>query len=279
MTESCKTCSSKSTSASRRPEPSYGPNELMRENKDICDTIDCDAADIFSSTTDLVIREIIRSGKYFIDAYHGKIYNSETMREIGYLNTDGYMYIKICYRKMRMRLPIHRIVYLYIHPEYTAPRMSVIHHIDGNKTNNAISNLMPMTNLEHRRHHVEQRCGGHAAEDICEDFSETLDMYDRIANKKISSRAIDPEILVEYLICMSNLRKHSYGRGIITREFCDITGLRPNTLQKYCMKSVEKESEFSPEEIEAVLEKYGDLIRLAQESKYPNQYTCRGEEE
>ena len=51
------------------------------------------------------------------------------------------------------QLSIYRFVWLYYYGE--VPERTIIHHIDHNKDNNDISNLVPMFPADHRKHHAK----------------------------------------------------------------------------------------------------------------------------
>jgi len=69
------------------------------------------------------------------------IHKVKGYRMVSYLDDDGNAHLDYEHR-LNWKLKYHYV-----------PKGYIIHHIDGNKTNNAISNLMLMTPEEHTRHH------------------------------------------------------------------------------------------------------------------------------
>ena len=67
------------------------------------------------------------------------------------LCADGYYKISTKSKKFGGKL-LHRLIYAE-HYGVVLGDDVIIHHIDGNKTNNAISNLMPISINEHSRMH------------------------------------------------------------------------------------------------------------------------------
>ena len=68
-----------------------------------------------------------------------------------YTGTQGYL-IKGERRNRSIKKYLHRVVYEN-HYNVTLTSYDIIHHIDGDKTNNEISNLQRMTRAEHCKHH------------------------------------------------------------------------------------------------------------------------------
>jgi len=82
----------------------------------------------------------------------GKVFNYKRQKEVtGYLKDDRYLYITIHSKsKKRRDVRKHRMVYEYFYGPI--PDGYIINHLDGNKTNNAISNLemtTPKGNAQH----------------------------------------------------------------------------------------------------------------------------------
>lgn len=68
------------------------------------------------------------------------------------LNGNGYLHYKIRYNGTRKTLKAHRLIALAFIPN--PDNKPYINHIDGNKTNNNISNLEWVTAKENTRHAV-----------------------------------------------------------------------------------------------------------------------------
>lgn len=74
----------------------------------------------------------------------GKVKNFQTGRILSsYIGVDMYEHIVICYQGKRYRRRVHRLM-----AEAYFNNCSVIDHIDGNKSNNNIYNLQPITHSE-----------------------------------------------------------------------------------------------------------------------------------
>ena len=69
-----------------------------------------------------------------------------------YLNSNGYY---VLFTEDGKKKPLHREIF-EDHYKCTLPSDIIIHHKDGNKTNNRISNLFPLTRAEHGRVHAEE---------------------------------------------------------------------------------------------------------------------------
>ena len=84
----------------------------------------------------------------------GRIYSERKKSFLQPLyDTKGYQYIDIRYRKALLKCPkIHQLVMLAFSNQDPKEQ---INHIDGNKTNNHISNLEWVTNRENREHAIE----------------------------------------------------------------------------------------------------------------------------
>src|SRR5258707_393996 len=62
----------------------------------------------------------------------------------GCVGNDGYLFITVC----RKFYTAHRLAWFYIHGKWPTEQ---IDHIDGDRLNNAISNLREATNLQNQR--------------------------------------------------------------------------------------------------------------------------------
>ena len=118
------------------------------------------------------------------------------------MNKNGYLTLTIGNKKRY----VHRMV---MEEQLGRPLMpnEAVHHINGDKTDNRIENLVLMTNAEHKSHHAKERGFG----------------YDRIGippSNKTSQEMIDR---------IRALRREGY----ILEEIMQRTGLSYPTVQKY----------------------------------------------
>lgn len=104
------------------------------------------------------------SEKFFIDKIKngilsvyddGRVFNNKTNRFIGSRNSRGYVQISMAdkNRKDLKHLSVHRLVWTYFNG--IIPKDKIINHIDGNKTNNKLSNLELSTASENGTHAYE----------------------------------------------------------------------------------------------------------------------------
>lgn len=67
----------------------------------------------------------------------------------------GFTFSTDAKNHFRLNVNLHRLVWTYYHGEI--PVAHDIHHIDENKSNNAISNLLCLTHEEHRKIHMTKK--------------------------------------------------------------------------------------------------------------------------
>ena len=112
-----------------------------------------------NSKNELKFLELV-SQKYYAVLENGEVYRtlckfcrSECFNKVLYSSDKrGYCRIKFPYKKKVYGAFVHRIVYSFFHGEI--PDGMQINHIDGNKGNNALSNLEVVTPKENTRHAI-----------------------------------------------------------------------------------------------------------------------------
>lgn len=89
---------------------------------------------------------------YEIDIDNGTIFSYKSNSTIGHLNNDGYMCTTI-YDDMGERKTVrhHRLIWEVANGEI--PYGYDIHHIDENRSNNSISNLLLVESSTHKHNH------------------------------------------------------------------------------------------------------------------------------
>lgn len=96
-------------------------------------------------------QEVIRSGNYRIQS-DGKIFSFLSNRYVGYSNKAGYRFLQFIRKNGKIaKVKIHRLVYAVHGPDKLSSKL-VINHIDGNPSNNDISNLEQVTQAANNLH-------------------------------------------------------------------------------------------------------------------------------
>ena len=80
----------------------------------------------------------------------------KTKRGIAKINKKGYYRITRPTEKQYLDKSLHRLIFEEFY-KIKLPSNIFIHHVDGDKTNNKIWNLIPMTDAEHTKHHSTNR--------------------------------------------------------------------------------------------------------------------------
>jgi hypothetical protein len=108
---------------------------------------------------ELKFLELVRKGNFTVfengDIYRIKcrLCNSKCFIKINiYINKEDYCQMRFSYEKKRYMAQVHRVVYCFFHGEI--PDGMQINHKDGNKKNNAISNLEMVTPKENILHAI-----------------------------------------------------------------------------------------------------------------------------
>lgn len=92
--------------------------------------------------------------RYYISNY-GRVFSlcgKEWIIKVPQVDEDGYMYVDMYSNGERTRKRIHQLVVEAFMP-YTNLDGLEIHHLDGNKENNHLDNLIPLTQEQHRQIH------------------------------------------------------------------------------------------------------------------------------
>ncbi len=98
-------------------------------------------------------RELTLSNGYkIIVREDGKIFNLEHKEYA--IQVDKFGYCSIVFKQKRYL--VHRIVAEAFLPEYEERRSLQVHHIDFNKSNNAVSNLMCLEHKAHQKLHKQK---------------------------------------------------------------------------------------------------------------------------
>ena len=108
-----------------------------------------------------VWKEIKGYNKAYYVSNKGRVYsfNSNKLLKIQYI--AGYYYIELSAKRKRKKYRLHRLVALYFIPNPN--KKEIVHHIDGNAFNNDVTNLMWVTQQEHKALHAlmrQQKKGG-----------------------------------------------------------------------------------------------------------------------
>ena len=147
----------------------------------------------------------ITDTKYFVDK-HGNVFNDKGLKRKFSVKKTGYCEITLSINgKVSYRL-LHRVVWEAFYG--SIPNGYHINHIDGNKTNNELSNLeciSPKDNYEHSKMHMVRRgvdvntakldeykvvkirklaLSGSSVKDLAKDFGITDSAIRRVVNKK-----------------------------------------------------------------------------------------------
>lgn len=77
-----------------------------------------------------------------------------TARQIGFTESSGYKSVVLCKNKIKAKFRIHRLVALYFIGKPPKNKQCV-NHIDGNPTNNSVTNLEYCSPKENTRHAIE----------------------------------------------------------------------------------------------------------------------------
>lgn len=98
---------------------------------------------------DELIREALSKGLISVDAKQGIVYWPNGQKVSPEINSKGYLRFRIAVNGTKCHFRIHRVV--YIASFGFIPEGCHIDHINGNKQDNRLCNLQPLTDSENKR--------------------------------------------------------------------------------------------------------------------------------
>jgi hypothetical protein len=93
----------------------------------------------------------------------GRLRNAKTKRWLKGGINKGYHFYSLYFKGKQYILYTHRAVAEYFVPNPDPENLTIVHHIDGNKTNNIYTNLQWVSPSEHNKTIQEQGKGGRSA--------------------------------------------------------------------------------------------------------------------
>lgn len=98
---------------------------------------------------DDLIRKALAEGIITADTESGVIYWANGKRVTPEMNQKGYLRFRITVGGRKCHFRVHRVIYMA--SKGSIPKGYHIDHINGNKQDNRIRNLQPLTDSENRR--------------------------------------------------------------------------------------------------------------------------------
>lgn len=98
---------------------------------------------------------MISSGKWRVDAEAGLVWSAKTKRPLGQKIKGRYhaLMLKHPDRIGAVQVSLHRVIWESVHGPI--PDDLVLNHLDGNRSNNSISNLELVTNVANAQHAIK----------------------------------------------------------------------------------------------------------------------------
>lgn len=107
---------------------------------------------------DNLIRTALDEGLLIVDEKTGTIWRPTPKglrRIVPEMNGKGYLRFRFAVHGVRCHFRVHRVVYMAVHG--SIPEGYHIDHVNGNKQDNRICNLQPLTDLDNKRKQVAMR--------------------------------------------------------------------------------------------------------------------------
>lgn len=94
---------------------------------------------------------------YVLDNYilyeNGDLYTKRGLKKKSHKDKDGYLQYSVSIKNRTLKVKVHRLVAFAFIPMVEGK--NIVNHIDGNKTNNDLSNLEWCTSKENTRHAID----------------------------------------------------------------------------------------------------------------------------
>ena len=166
-----------------------------------------------------------------VDVEKGTVYRLKYEKQIG---TIFNRYVKIRPPKGYKHWSLHQYIWMVAN-QCEIPEGYEVHHIDGNKLNNSISNLMLLTEEEHHRLHMDEQhlkeetrkkmseskkgntnmLGKKHTEETKKKISKTKSGTPSHKRKTVCQYTLDGELIREYISCCDT-KKYGFNVGNVS---------------------------------------------------------------